>query len=155
MEDVNVVLVTGNATADVELVEGDREFAIAKGRIAVNGRKKENGQWVDKVNFINFTVFGTDGENAAKYVKKGRKILIEGRFDWSEWEKDGQKRQAVEIIAHKVRYIGKRPEEKKPETPAAETVPVPAAEPAERPDEQPERELAGVGAGGGEGGIEF
>ena len=56
------------------------------------------------------TVWGAQGENCANYLSKGRPVAVEGRLDWREWEaKDGSgKRQAVQIIANSVQFLGSR-----------------------------------------------
>jgi len=79
--------------------------------VAVNSRRKDqSGNWVDKPNYFNVVVFGGQGENCANYLSKGRPVAIEGRLDWREWEaKDGSgKRQAVQIIANTVQFLGSR-----------------------------------------------
>ena len=56
------------------------------------------------------TVWGAQGENCANYLSKGRPVAVEGRLDWREWEaKDGSgKRQAVQIVANSVQFLGSR-----------------------------------------------
>jgi single-strand DNA-binding protein len=80
--------------------------------VAVNSRRKDGqtGEWVDKPNYFNVTVWGAQGENCANYLSKGRPVAIEGRLDWREWEaKDGGgKRQAVQIVANSVQFLGSR-----------------------------------------------
>ena len=145
MEDTNIVTVTGNLTRDPELRAAPSGTSIGKLRIGVNGRRKDGqtGEWVDKPNFFDVTVFGKSAENAAKYLKKGRRVLIEGRLDWSEWEtKDGGKRQGVQIIASKVAYL---PSGKSAEETEAESSEAPANA----------SELAGVGAADGDEDIPF
>ena len=47
---------------------------------------------MDKPNYFNVTVWGAQGENAAKYLSKGRPVAIDGRLEWREWEtQDGDK----------------------------------------------------------------
>jgi len=59
--------------------------------------------------FFDVTVWGAQGENCANYLAKGRPVAIEGRLDWREWEdKEGNKRQTVEIIANSVQFLGSR-----------------------------------------------
>ena len=107
MENVNTYICTGNLTRDPELRATPSGTSVAKLRIAVNSRRKDGqtGEWVDKPNFFDVTVWGKSGENAAKYLSKGRLVLVKGRLDWQSWEKDGQTRQRVEIIAEHVNYL--------------------------------------------------
>jgi single-strand DNA-binding protein len=104
-EDENTVVLTGNLTRDVETRQSPGGTLIGNIRIGVNGRRKEGEQWVDKPNFFSVTTFGKSAENAAKYLKKGRRVLVQGRLDWSEYEKDGEKRQGVQIIASRIMYL--------------------------------------------------
>jgi len=55
-------------------------------------------------------VFGAQGENCANYLSRGRPLAVEGRLDWREWEakEGGGKRQAVQIIANSVQFLGSR-----------------------------------------------
>jgi single-strand DNA-binding protein len=108
---INVVVITGNLTQDPELRHLGSGTAVCELRVAVNSRRKDGatGEWVDKPNYFNVTVWGAQGENCATYLSKGRPVAIEGRLDWREWEaKDGGKRQAVQIIANSVQFLGSR-----------------------------------------------
>jgi single-strand DNA-binding protein len=109
---INVVVITGNLTQDPELRHLGSGTAVCELRVAVNSRRKDGatGEWVDKPNYFNVTVWGAQGENCANYLSKGRPVAIEGRLDWREWEaKDGGgKRQAVSIIANSVQFLGSR-----------------------------------------------
>ncbi len=68
---------------------------------------------MDKPNYFDVTVWGAQGENCATYLSKGRPVAVQGRLDWREWEtQEGQKRQAVEIIAEQrpvPRLTGQQP----------------------------------------------
>ena len=109
---VNVVVITGNLTQDPELRHTGGGTAVCELRVAVNSRRKDGqtGEWVDKPNYFNVTVWGAQGENCANYLAKGRPVAVEGRLDWREWEaKDGGgKRQAVQIVANTVQFLGSR-----------------------------------------------
>ena len=108
---INTVVVTGNLTKDPELRSTPGGTSVCKLRVAVNSRRKDgqSGEWVDKPNYFDVTVWGAQGENCANYLSKGRPIAVEGRLDWREWEtQEGQKRQAVEIIANSVQFLGSR-----------------------------------------------
>jgi single-strand DNA-binding protein len=109
---INVVVITGNLTQDPELRHTGGGTPVCDLRVAVNSRRKDGatGEWVDKPNYFNVTVWGAQGENCANYLAKGRPVAIEGRLDWREWEaKDGSgKRQAVSIVANSVQFLGSR-----------------------------------------------
>jgi len=109
---VNVVVITGNLTRDPELRSTPGGTSVCKLRVAVNSRRKDGqtGEWVDKPNYFDVTVWGAQGENCANYLSKGRPVAIEGRLDWREWEakEGGGKRQTVEIIANSVQFLGSR-----------------------------------------------
>ncbi|HEX2466745.1 MAG TPA: single-stranded DNA-binding protein [Solirubrobacterales bacterium] len=105
------MIVTGNLTRDPELRTLPSGTSVCKLRIAVNSRRKDqSGEWVDKPNYFDVTVWGAQGENCSTYLSKGRPVAIDGRLEWREWEaQDGSgKRQAVEIIADSVQFLGSR-----------------------------------------------
>jgi single-strand DNA-binding protein len=108
---VNVVVITGNLTKDPELRSTGGGTSVCEMRVAVNSRRKDqSGQWVDKPNFFDVVVFGAQAENCANYLSRGRPVAVEGRLDWREWEakEGGGKRQAVQIIANSVQFLGSR-----------------------------------------------
>jgi len=84
---------------------------VCKLRLAVNTRQKDSstGEWGDKPNYFDVTVWGNQGESCAQYLAKGRPVAVDGRLEWREWDaQDGTKRQAVEIIADSVQFLGGR-----------------------------------------------
>ena len=107
---INSVVVTGNLTRDPELRSLPSGTHVCELRVAVNSRRKnQSGEWEDKPNYFDVTVWGAQGENCATYLSKGRPVAVQGRLDWREWEaKDGTKRQAVQIIAESVQFLGSR-----------------------------------------------
>jgi single-strand DNA-binding protein len=108
---LNVVVITGNLTADPELRSLPSGTSVCKLRVAVNTRRKNGatGDWEDKPNFFDVTVWGAQGENCARFLSKGRPVGVQGRLEWREWEsQEGQKRQAVDIIADSVQFLGGR-----------------------------------------------
>jgi single-strand DNA-binding protein len=107
---INRVVMTGNLTHDPELRSLPSGSSVCKLRIACNTRRKNpNGDWEDKPNFFNVTVWAGQGENAARYLAKGRPVAIDGRLEWHEWEaQDGTKRSAVDIIADSVQFLSSR-----------------------------------------------
>jgi single stranded DNA-binding protein len=70
-------------------------------------RNSSTGTWEDKANYFDVTVWGAQAENCDRYLSKGRPVAIDGRLEWREYEaRDGSKRQAVEIIAEIVQFLG-------------------------------------------------
>jgi single-strand DNA-binding protein len=112
MANINRVVLVGNLTKDPELRHTPNGTAVCKLRLAVNTRQKDaSGNWGDKPNYFDVTVWGNQGESCAQYLSKGRPVGVDGRLDWREWEaQDGSKRQAVEIIADSVQFLGSRGE---------------------------------------------
>jgi len=110
MANINRVVLVGNLTNDPELRHTPSGTAVCQLRIAVNSRRRdESGQWVDKPNYFDVSIFGNQAESSAQYLSKGRPVGIDGRLDWREWEaQDGSKRQAVQIIAESVQFLGSR-----------------------------------------------
>ena len=134
---VNVVVVTGNLTRDPELRVLPSGTSKAILRVAVNGRRKDSqsGEWVDKPNYFDVIVWGARGEATVEHLGKGSPVAVEGRLDWREWEVEGGgKRQAVEITAEGVQFLGSS--KLAAEEPAAEEEP--EAEPQAKPGEQSE-----------------
>ena len=110
MANINRVVLVGNLTKDPELRHTPSGTAVCKLRLAVNTRQKDaQGNWGDKPNYFDVTVWGNQGESCAQFLSKGRPVGVDGRLDWREWEaQDGTKRQAVEIIADSVQFLGSR-----------------------------------------------
>ncbi len=108
---INRVVLTGNLTRDPELRSTPSGMHVCSLRVACNTRRKNNatGDWEDKPNYFDVTVWGAQGENCARFLSKGRPVAIDGRLEWREWDtQDGHKRQAIDIIADAVQFLGGR-----------------------------------------------
>ena len=108
--DINRVILTGNLTADPELRATPSGSSVCSLRLAFNTRRKSGDGWVEKANYVDVTVFGAQGENCAQYLAKGRQVAIDARLEWREYtDKDGNKRQAHELVADAVQFLGGNP----------------------------------------------
>jgi single-strand DNA-binding protein len=108
---LNVVVITGTLTRDPELRALPSGTSVCDLRVAVNTRRKNGAtsEWEDKPNFFDVKVWGAQGDNCARFLSKGRPVGVQGRLEWREWEtQDGQKRQAIDIIADSVQFLGGR-----------------------------------------------
>lgn len=110
--DLNRVTLVGRLTRDPELRHTAGGDGVCSIRLAVSSRSRdENGQWGDKPNYFDVTVFGRQAETASNYLEKGRRIGVDGRLSWREWTaQDGTKRQTVEVIANDIFFLDSRGE---------------------------------------------
>lgn len=112
MANINRVTITGNLTRDPDLRALPSGMAVCELGVAVNHRRKDNAtdQWIEEPNYFNVVVFGSQGENCARYLSKGRPVAVDGRLRWSSWEdkNGGGKRSKVEIVAQTVQFLGSR-----------------------------------------------
>ena len=150
---INVVVLTGNLTRDPELRSLPSGMSVCSLRIASNTRRKgQSGEWEDKANYFDVTVWGAQGENCARFLTKGRPVCIDGRLEWREWQgQDGTKRESVEIVADAVQFLGGRDDAGGGGggfTPRSDV-------PVDNRDFQPAGAPAGAGAGPAEDDIPF
>lgn len=105
-QNINRVVLTGNLTRDPEL-RAAGSTQVCQLRLACNTRHKngQTGEWEDKPNYFDVTCFGAQAENVHRFMAKGRPVAVDGRLDWREWEKDGTKHQAVQVIADTIQFL--------------------------------------------------
>jgi len=108
MASYNRVVLMGNLTRDPELRYIPSGTAVSEIGLAVNDRVKKNDQWVDETTFVDVTLWGRTAEVANEYLSKGSNILIEGRLKLDMWEKEGQKRSKLRVVADKMQMVGGR-----------------------------------------------
>lgn len=98
--DTNTVVLVGRSTKDVELKTTTGGTNLATISLAVNHTD-------DLTSYFDVVCFGRTAENVAKYVKKGKQVIVSGRLQRRKWQtKDGENRYAVEIIANQVQFVG-------------------------------------------------
>lgn len=112
MASFNRVLLIGNLTREIELRHtANSRMAVCQNAIAVNDRRKNAaGDWVDETTFVDVTFFGRMAELVSEYLTKGSPIFIEGRLKLDTWEKDGQKRSKLYVIAERMQFLSGKPE---------------------------------------------
>lgn len=103
----NKVILVGNLTRDVELRYSPSGLAIAKIGLATNRRyKNQQGEQKEEVCFVDVNIFGRTAEVANQYLKKGSKILIEGRLVLEQWtDQSGQKRSRHTVTAESMQML--------------------------------------------------
>jgi single-strand DNA-binding protein len=106
---INRVVVVGRLTRDPDLRALPSGTSVCDLRIAVNSARKDpDGEWSEKPNYFDVSIFGARAETVASYMRRGSRVGVDGRLDWREWETDEQKRQAVSIIADTVQFLDGR-----------------------------------------------
>jgi single-strand DNA-binding protein len=105
----NKVVLVGNLTRDIELRYSQAGMAIAKTAIATSRKFTSNGEKKEEVMFIDITFFGRSGEIANQYLRKGSKILVEGRLNFEQWvDQNGAKRSKHSITVENMQMLDSR-----------------------------------------------
>lgn len=101
---INIVAISGNLTRDPELRMTPGGTQVLNFGVAVDDRTKnqQTGEWEDRPNFIDCVLFGNRTDALSRILRKGIKVAVSGSLRWSQWERDGQKRSKVEVVADKV-----------------------------------------------------
>lgn len=98
---MNKVILMGRLTRDPEVrySQGENPLAIARYSLAVDRRYNRGNQDGPTADFISCVAFGKNGEFAEKYLRKGTKILVEGRIQTGSYtNKDGVKVYTTDIV---------------------------------------------------------
>ncbi len=103
----NKIILVGNLTRDIELRYAQSGTAIANTAIATSRKFTSNGEKKEEVCFVDITFFGKSGEVANQYLRKGSKILVEGRLNFEQWvdKQSGQKRSKHSVIAETMQML--------------------------------------------------
>ena len=106
----NKVIMLGNLTSDIELRYLPSGTAVGSSGIATNRKfKSSSGEQKEEVCFIDITFFGRTAEVANQYLKKGSKVLIEGRLKLDSWsDQNGNKRNKHSITVDNMQMLDSR-----------------------------------------------
>jgi single-strand DNA-binding protein len=103
---INQVILMGNLTRDPELRTTPSGQSVCAFGLAVNRSwQGADGNQQEATDFFDVTAWGKLGELINQYMSKGRRVLIQGRLSYRQWEQDGQKRSKVEVIANDVTFL--------------------------------------------------
>lgn len=147
---INRVVLVGHLTKDTELRSLPSGTSVCNLRVACNSaRRGAEGEYHDKPNYFDVSVYGAVAESVNRYTHKGSRIAIDGRLEWREWEtSEQQKRQTVSVVADTVLFLdkpGERSETGRPEN----------GESSDGFGAEADAELVGVGAGIEDGDLVF
>ena len=103
MANGNTVTLIGNATRDPEISQTKDGDTVANFGVAWNRRFQENGEWKSTPEFYDVGCFGTLADNVAATVRKGTRVVVHGRMQFSKWETDnGETRSKIRVQADDV-----------------------------------------------------
>jgi len=138
---INRVVLVGRLTRDPELRALPSGLSVCGIRVACNSTRRDSeGDYHEKPNYFDVSVFGAAADNVGRYTRKGRRVAIDGRLEWREWESsEQQKRQTVSIVADTVLFLDS-PGERRGGEPGDEFD-------TDRRSASEEHELVGVGVG--------
>ena len=106
--DINIVSISGNITRDSELKHTTSGTPVLSFGVAVNESRKnqQTGEWEDRPNFIDCTMWGARAEKLQQYLTKGRRVALNGRLHFRSWEaQDGSKRSKLEVVADNLVFM--------------------------------------------------
>lgn len=104
---LNNVQIIGNLGGTPEMKYLNNRDHVVNFSVAVNERwKNRNGESQERTTWLRIVAFNGIGSACAEHLKKGDGVYVEGRLQIREYEKDGNARTSVEVVASKVRFLG-------------------------------------------------
>lgn len=104
--DMNTISLVARLTRDPELRTLPSGQPVCEMRVAFNTSRKTADGWEDAGNFVNVTVWGSQGEAVARNMSKGQRVGITGRLQHRTWKaEDGSNREQHSIVANTVQYL--------------------------------------------------
>lgn len=110
----NKITLVGNLTKDIELSYPNGK-AFARGCVATNRKfKTKNGEIKEETTFLYFIINGSMAEIANNYLKKGSRVLFEGRLTQNDYTgKNGVQRYSYQVVVEEMRFLDSAQAEKK------------------------------------------
>lgn len=110
MSDINNVSLTGRLTRDPELRVTAGGTQLLSFTLAFNTsvRNRQTGEWDERGNFIDCTMFGKRAETLLNFLAKGQKVAIAGKLRYATWDKDGQRHSKLDLIVDEIEFMGQR-----------------------------------------------
>jgi single-strand DNA-binding protein len=106
----NKIIIAGNLSKDIEIRYSQGGAAIANTAIAATRKfKGADGQQKEEVLFVDVTFFGRSAEVANQYLRKGSKVLLDGRLKLEQWTaQDGSKRSKHSVSVESIQMLDSR-----------------------------------------------
>ncbi|MDD5263458.1 MAG: single-stranded DNA-binding protein [Candidatus Bipolaricaulis sp.] len=133
---LNRVILIGNLTGDPELRYTPGGTARTRFSIAINRQYKDaSGKLQEEVTFVPIVTWGSQAENCANYLRKGRSVAVEGRLRIDSFENtEGEKVKITEVVASTVQFLGGPT--RSSDEPGTVSAPAAASEESQPPEEE-------------------
>ena len=107
MASLNKVMLIGNLGKDPEVRYTAAGTAVASFSVATSEKyKNKSGEWEEKTEWHNVTLWARLAEIAGEYLAKGKTVYIEGRLQTRKWQdRDGKDRYTTEIVGEKMQML--------------------------------------------------
>ena len=106
---INRVILAGRLTCDPDLRTIPNGVQVAKFGIAINSKHtdKQTGQTREAVTFVDCQAWSQSADAAAKYLKKGDPVLVEGKLKLDQWDdkQSGQKRSKLFVVVDRLQFL--------------------------------------------------
>ena len=105
--DLNCFTGIGRLTRDPELRYTPSGTAVCKFGLAINRSfRNQEGNNVEDTLFINVSAWGRQAEHCSQFLKKGKRVAINGELRSNNWQdREGNKRITFEINARSVQFL--------------------------------------------------
>ena len=107
MANLNKVMLIGRLTRDPESRSVSSGNSVVSFGLAVNRvyTRRDSGERVEETCFVDVEAWGRTGETIHRYMRKGRQLFVEGRLKFDTWERDGQRRSKLSVVAESFQFI--------------------------------------------------
>lgn len=101
---INHVVISGCLTSEPKQTATPSGSTVVRFGLAVNDRRKNNktGEWDYYTHYVDCTMFGKFAERMVVYLHKGVRVTVEGKLNYSSWEKDGQRHTKLDVIVNEL-----------------------------------------------------
>lgn len=101
---INHVVISGCLVSEPKQTATPSGSTVVRFGLAVNDRRKNNktGEWDDYTHYVDCTMFGRFAERMVVYLHKGVRVTVEGKLNYSSWEKDGQRHTKLDVIVNEL-----------------------------------------------------
>ena len=127
---MNSIIISGNLGQDPIIRSTQSGKKVANFSVAVRRRVAKDANGNVPTDWLNVTVWGNTAEFAEKYLRKGTRVLVEGRLQTDNYEKDGVKHTKTYIVGENVEFAGGKADNSAPAQTGAPAQAAPPQAPA-------------------------